>query len=252
MPCNQVEQWSMEYSASVRQSRLLSNLAHKIGNQLNAIIGFGRMMSRDSVNALPIEQSSRLERILSAGLQMQLLMRDVVELSRFETGKIELRHDQVDVAGCIRESVLAIQAKANSKHVRLEVSAPAQLPAVTGDSLRLRQCLINLLTHSINATTAEGCVKLIANTVGDDLHIRLSDSGARLSPEQLEHLFEPFSRFGHAGSSDVTGIELSITRHLLQAMGGQIRVANLEDQGVQFELELPLEATYPAAAGRAE
>jgi signal transduction histidine kinase len=226
-------------ATSRAKSQMLSFIAHEMGNPLNGLLGFAQLMQLDPAHPLPAVQAARLERVVAAGRHLQELMRDVMDLGAFEAGKLRIRLQPVDAAASIGAAVASVAALAEQAGVAVEATAaaPAQLVA---DADRLQQCLVNLLSNAIKYSPTGGRVEIGISAQGSEVGIAVRDNGIGMDAVQLEQLFEPFNRLGRAGGIvPGAGLGLAITRQLVEAMQGRLRVESTPGAGSRFEIRLP-------------
>jgi PAS domain S-box-containing protein len=237
-------------SASQTKTMMLSYLAHEVGNPLNGILGFAQLMAMDRHNPLPEAQSERLQQVLQAGRHLQTIVRDAMDINRFEAGRFEFRSEILDIRPCIREAAEAVLADAQQSRVGIEVW-PIETPLlVLADQARLRQILVNLLSNAIKYNRHPGRVSVSATIDADAVRINIADQGSGMTASEVDHLFEPFNRLGRAGPG--SGVGLVLTRLLVTAMGGQISVRSAVGQGSCFTVAFPVAGQASAGAGVVE
>lgn len=227
-------------SASRTKTLMLSYIAHEMGNPLSGVVGFAQLMAADGKHPMPPVQAQRLTQVLTCGKHLQVLMRDVMDLGRFETGKLTVELRPVNAARCAQDATEAVSALAQQAGVTLTcppVSAPAQCAADVG---RLHQCLMNLLTNAIKYNRPGGWVRIEATSDPQEVAIAVRDNGLGMDALQRQHLFEPFNRLGRQlAATPGAGLGLVITRQLVEAMNGQLRVESEPTQGSCFTIVLP-------------
>ena len=232
--------------AQVR-SDFLANMSHEIRTPLNTVLGAAQLGRRESGDVRTQENFSR---ILDAGQFLLGLVDDVLDFSRIEAGKLSLENQPFELGEVIDRAINLIAPRAYDKGLRLQVEEDPALPsACRGDSLRLAEILVNLLTNAVKFTEA-GQVRLTVFPQKEGLLFRVEDSGVGIAPDQLARLFSPFEqgdgsttrRFGG------TGLGLSICSRLTQLMGGTLDVTSQLGQGTTFDLYLPLSAVSPPFA----
>jgi PAS domain S-box-containing protein len=227
-------------TASRTKTLMMSYIAHEMGNPLNGLLGFAQLMEGDSNEPLSPAQARRLERIVASGRNLQGLMRDVMDIGRFETGNMTVEVQAVDANGCVEDVLAAVSAQAAQVGVTLS-GAPAEPPlTILADKDRLHQCLVNLLTNAVKYNRPGGWarIELVAGSQHVDIAVR--DNGLGLHASQLQRLFEPFNRLGREQAAmPGAGLGLVITRQLVQAMNGQLRVESVAGQGSCFTITLP-------------
>jgi signal transduction histidine kinase len=197
------------------------------------------------------EQHESVERILRSGWQLRELIDDVLDLSRIETGRLELKPEDVNVFDLIRECLEMIAAQAAEKG--LEIVNPGgecaqQMARV--DVKRFKQVMLNLLSNAVKYNREGGRVTVSCH-VSDDgvMHLAVSDTGIGIPLEKRDELFQYFSRLD-AENSGIPGIGvgLALCRHLVDLMGGNISVESVPGEGSRFEIELPGACRLPETA----
>ena len=228
-------------SASRTKTLMLSYIAHEMGNPLSGVVGFAQLMAADGKHPMPPVQAQRLTQILTCGKHLQVLMRDVMDLGRFETGKLTVELRPVSAACCAQDATEAVSALAQQAGVTLTcrpVSTPAQCAADVG---RLHQCLVNLLTNAIKYNRPGGWARIEVTSDSQEVAIAVRDNGMGMDALQRQHLFEPFNRLGRQlAATPGAGLGLVITRQLVEAMNGQLRVESEPGQGSCFTIVLPV------------
>ena len=227
-------------AASRAKSQMLAYIAHEIGNPLSAMLGFAQLMGIDAAHPLPAPQLERLRHILESGRHLHELMRDVMDLSAFEVGKLKVDLRMVDVARVIENACAEVAALAEGAGIALAiVPAPATFQAIA-DTGRLRQCLINILSNAIKYSGVGCRVEIVVSADRSWVNIAVRDNGIGMDADQLGQLFEPFNRLGRHGIKvPGTGLGLAITRQLAEAMNGKVLVDSAVSEGSCFTLRLP-------------
>lgn len=236
-------------TASRTKSLMMSYIAHEMGNPLNGLLGFAHVIGADAEYPLAPAQAKRLEHVVACGRRLQSLMRDVMDIGRFEAGKLLIHLRPVDAALCATDSLAVVSTQAERAGVALSLlPVPPSLSSwVCADSGRLHQCLVNLLTNAIKYNHSGGWARIELKADGQQLVIAVSDNGMGMDALQCQHLFEPFNRLGR--EDDVAlgaGLGLVITRQLVEAMQGSLRVDSQPGEGSCFTIALP--GAIPAAA----
>ncbi|MCE3604179.1 ATP-binding protein [Massilia sp. P8910] len=236
--------------ANRAKSTFLASMTHELRTPLNAILGYAQILKRNK--ALDERQAAGLNTIAQSGEHLLMLITDLLDLAKIESGKFELMPAAVDLAAFIAGVKRIIQVRAEQKGLVFEVSAPEHLPLVLLDEKRVLQILLNLLGNAVKFTDrgqvglrvtsdglagANGCVALC---------FEVSDSGVGMSADQLESIFQPFEQVGDAQRRlGGTGLGLAISRQLARMMGSEIEVASDAGMGSRFWFTL---AAEPAAA----
>jgi|CXWL01.1.fsa_nt_gi PAS domain S-box-containing protein len=231
-----------EHAAHQARSGFLSRMSHELRTPLNAVLGFSQLLRQDTQAPLSASQRGHAERIQQAGEHLLALVNDVLDLSRIESGQIQVLLEPLNAAALADEALgmLAGLAHAHQVTLRLAEDGHAAPPWVQADRLRLKQVLLNLLSNAIKYNRAGGDVVLGWQQEGAHCRLRIADTGRGMSPEQLAHLFEPFNRLGAERSPvDGTGIGLVVARGLAELMQGRLSVDSTVGHGTVVTLTLP-------------
>ncbi|QEM70146.1 PAS domain S-box protein [Geobacter sp. FeAm09] len=243
-------------SASRAKSEFLANMSHEMRTPMNGIMGVASLMK---LTDLSDEQKEYLECIQLSSENLLTLINDILDLSKIEAGKVVLELAPFSLRGCIGDAVRVHLATIRTKGLTLKTHIPARVPdALTGDQLRLKQVLINLIGNAAKFTEAGEITVSAAllETSGDRALIRLdvADTGIGIPSDALETIFAPFSQ---ADSSTTrryggTGLGLSISRRFVELMGGNIRVDSRVEEGSLFRVTIPfaLDDPRPERHGR--
>ena len=236
--------------ANRTKSNFLARLSHELREPLNAIVGFTQMLGRtdpgDRGDADGAQQQQGLAQIRQVGWHLLDMVNDVLDLSRMEAGSLRLTLEPVSLADLAQDAVLMVEPNALRAGVQLDLSLSPQADRVQADPQRLRQVLINLLSHAIQFNRPGGKVLLRTrpDAVGEVL-IEVEGTRMDLSEEQLTELFTPFARPGQraaaaqgSGDQQISGMGLAVSRQLSGLMGGELTAATQGGQGTVFSLRL--------------
>jgi signal transduction histidine kinase/DNA-binding response OmpR family regulator len=239
-------------AANKAKTAFLANMSHELRTPLNAIIGYSELLREECEEVMSPSQLSDLDRIVGAGRHLLSLIKDTLDLSKIEAGKVELTVRPFDVAALVDEVVGTVQTLAESRGNRLIVERGTNLGAMTTDRTKLVQILFNLLSNAIKFTTL-GTIRFGVIRNGDGLVFTVQDTGIGIPRDKLDLVFGAFNqadeettrRFGG------TGLGLTITRHFSEMMGGEIDVTSELGAGSTFTLRLPVRLqTGPGAIAR--
>ena len=248
------EQMSRAQVASAAKSQFLANMSHEIRTPLTAILGFAENLREATLPTA--ELSAAVETILRNGAHLLHLINDILDLSKIEAGKFELDSRLFSPLAVVADVCSALQDRATEKGLALTLRSELPSPAdMTGDPVRFRQIVMNLLGNAIKFTES-GAIQVQLSCDLHGLRCRVIDTGIGMTPEQLGRLFQPFTqadgtmarRFGG------TGLGLSISRHLAKLMGGDISVQSEPGRGSEFELSVAMPSqslALPVAAAAA-
>lgn len=236
--------------ASAAKSQFLSQMSHELRTPLNAILGFGQVLGADGRRPLLPAQQAQLDEMMRGARHLLDLINGLLDLGRIEAGHLEISLRPLSVQAVVVEALALMRAVAERQRVHLPDAwpGPAGL-AVMADHTRLRQVVLNLLGNAIKYNREDGAVEVHCRREGQQLWLGIRDQGPGLRPEDQARLFQPFDRLGAEGSGiEGTGIGLALSRHLMQAMGGEIVVDSLPGQGSTFWLRLACTDTAPDTA----
>jgi signal transduction histidine kinase/DNA-binding response OmpR family regulator/HPt (histidine-containing phosphotransfer) domain-containing protein len=228
--------------ANRSKSHFLATMSHEIRTPMNAIIGIAQMqMSR---NDLPEDLSGAIDKIYASGHSLLGIINDILDLSKIETGKLELVPVEYDVPSFINDTVQLNVIRIGSKPINFFLDVFENLPAVLfGDELRIKQILNNILSNAFKYTES-GSVRLtVSHSLLDDkvqMIFRVTDTGQGMKPEDLERLFSEYSRFNASSNrtTEGTGLGLSITKKLVTMMDGTIEVESEYGKGSSFTVRI--------------
>ncbi len=225
-------------AADQAKSALLSRASHELRTPLNSILGFAQLLALDG---LPPSQSESVEHILNAGSHLLGLVDEVLDITQIETGRLALTLEPTDLNKLVYEAIELVAPLAQDRGVTVEwQSAPGSGPWAHTDFQRLKQVLLNLLSNAIKYNRENGTVSVRTyETDGGKLRIAVADTGPGIAPGELSLLFNPFERLG-AEVTEVqgTGLGLSLSRALTEAMGGTIGVESEPGTGSTFWVDL--------------
>jgi signal transduction histidine kinase len=234
--------------ASERKSQFLASMSHELRTPLNAIIGLTEMMVSNAARFGTEKALEPLRRVNAAGTHLLSLINEVLDLSKIEAGKLELNPEAVDLSRLIDEVIGTAGQLAEKNQNRLVVEAQENLGALTADSMRLNQILLNLLSNACKFTK-EGEVALRVRKVADGrdwVELAVADSGIGMTDEQQAKLFQDFTQADSltARRYGGTGLGLAISRKLARMMGGDVTVASELGKGSVFTVRLPQSAPH--------
>ena len=233
--------------ANRTKSVFLANMSHELRTPMNAILGFSQIMMRSS--SLPSEHLENVNIINRSGNYLLNLINNVLDLSKIEAGKMTLNLKDFDLFNLLEEVEDLLLLKAQSKGLKFTVSKTDHVPqCVTGDEIKLRQVLINLINNAIKFTEVGGInvmVKVMEQQVPlqqqDNLRLlfTVEDTGAGIPDDELESVFDAFSQTEVGkNNKEGTGLGLSISQKFVQLMGGQIRVESQLQEGSTFTFDV--------------
>jgi signal transduction histidine kinase len=242
-------------AANQAKSEFLSTMSHELRTPMNSILGFGEMLNIDSIEPLSERQKSFVDHILSSGTHLMELINQVLELNRIEVGKLSINFEGIPANKIIDESLQLVRVQAQDKGVEiLNRNTGEQLPIVWTDGTRLTQVLVNLLSNAIKYNHNKGTVTLSClETLNQMLRISIEDSGMGIPANKQQYLFTPFERLGREGGEiEGTGIGLTISRQLIELLGGKVGYQSKEDDGSIFWIDVPMSREQITALKKSE
>ncbi|XGC80454.1 ATP-binding protein [Bdellovibrio bacteriovorus] len=232
--------------ASRLKSNFLANMSHEIRTPMNGILGMTEVLLSQKMEG---DIRTKVNVIRDSAISLLSLINGILDLSKIESGKLELEQVYLDIRKIVKEVTDSLDYSAKAKGLTLETNISAQTPtAFSADALRLRQIIINLVGNAIKFSS-EG--KVYVNVSSERLEnsktllkIQVKDEGLGMSPEVQAKIFSPFEQGDSSTTRKFggTGLGLSITKQLIDLMKGEIKVESAEGQGSTFTVAIPLEA----------
>jgi signal transduction histidine kinase/ActR/RegA family two-component response regulator len=222
------------------RSAFLANMSHEIRTPLNGLLG---MLELSLDGPLTEQQRQQLSTASSAGSYLMTLLNDVLDLSKFESGRLELEQIPFDLGALVEETASLLSPNANSA-VTLSCLIDPQLPAqVLGDPTRVRQIISNLLSNALKFTRS-GRVDVEASALANGVRLTVRDTGIGIAEPLQARIFHPFAQAdaGIAREFGGTGLGLALIRRLTDAMAGRLSLQSTVGEGSLFQIDLPLPA----------
>ena len=234
-------------AANEAKRTFLFDMSHDMRTPLNAVIGFAGLLDRDA--AAPDRVRSYSRKIKASGQHLLALVNEVLDMSKIESGRTQLNLSDFSLSELLEGLTFVFQPQAQEKGQSLKINAfGVPQERLIGDKLRLNEILGNLLSNAIQYTHPGGEVNLtvhgLAQTTPGYVHLlfEVTDNGIGMSPEYLPHVFDPFTREKNSTVSGIqgTGLGLTITKSIVDLMGGTIRMDSVPGKGSTFQVELEL------------
>ncbi|WP_031556936.1 response regulator [Lachnospira multipara] len=229
------------YNANKSKSAFLANMSHEIRTPLNAFLGLNDLIIEESMDFETLELA---ENIKSAGNALLSIINEILDISKIETGKIEIKNTPYNLGDIIRDIDVIIRTRAKDKGIPFIMDIDENLPnELIGDVAKIRQVIINVLNNSVKYTSSGAIVFTLRGSVQNNtllLKMQIFDTGMGIKKEDLSHLFESYRRVDLKKNVNIegTGLGLSIVKQSIDMMGGSISVRSNYGLGTCFYMEI--------------
>ncbi len=229
-------------NANEAKSRFLANMSHEIRTPINAVLGMDEMILREAEDDSIRSYASD---IMSAGKTLLSLINDILDLSKVEEGKMEIIPIQYELSSLVNDLMNMTRERAEKKGLKLELDIMTDIPnLLIGDEIRIRQCVVNLLTNAVKYTEKGSVVLRISyGKLGNSqisLEFSVEDTGIGMKPEDIERLCTPYERIEESRNRAIegTGLGMSITKELLSLMDSELYVASEYGKGTKISFSI--------------
>jgi signal transduction histidine kinase len=227
------------------KSHFLATMSHELRTPMNAIIGFSQILLRPKFGQLTHQQTDMVERILNNGKNLLMLLNEVLDFSKLEVGRLDLKAERFDLSKIINIAVSEMRSLADAKNLSLLVQTNLQNPFVFNDPVRIKQILINLLSNAIKFTESGEIWVEVQELPANRVTIIVGDTGIGIASRDFKRIFEAFRQVDQSITRKYpgTGLGLAIVDSLVQMMGGKIFLESKLGIGSIFKIELPRQIT---------
>ena len=231
--------------ANRTKSRFLAHMSHELRTPLNAIIGFSKILRKTLPETVGNKQPLYCDRITDNGLHLLALVNNVLDLSRIEADQVDITHEPFNLPELLHDVTAQVESLVSQHGNTLVLSCDESLESMTSDPMRVRQCLINLLSNACKFTT-DGTITIAAVEETRDavpwVRFEVADTGQGMTPEETSRVFDEFYRAQQptAGHREGTGLGLAITQQFCRLLGGEITVRSRLEVGTTFVIRLPM------------
>ncbi|WP_296558602.1 response regulator [uncultured Acetobacterium sp.] len=227
--------------ASKLKTNFLSNMSHELRTPLNSVIALSGLLNRKLANKIPDTEYSYLEIIERNGKNLLMLINDVLDISRIESGREEIEITKFNANNIISEVVSMIQLQAKQKSIKLIHNLSDNKIEIISDAYKCHHIIQNLIGNAVKFTE-KGSVTVSAQQKENNIEIRVADTGIGIAAEQLPHVFDEFRQADGSTSRRFggTGLGLAIAKKYANLLGGTIEVKSALDEGSEFTLSLPM------------
>ncbi|MEQ8318694.1 MAG: HAMP domain-containing sensor histidine kinase [Rhodospirillales bacterium] len=225
------------------KTKFLSSMSHEFRTPMNAILGFTQILQMSPEAKNDPRTLDRLEKIEESAKNLMTLLDDIMAFTQLDRLDEDLVIEPVSPLQAVREAVTLIGPLADSRQISIRIADEADLPPVMGDLMLLTRALLFLLSNAVKYNRTGGTVDIELSRAEGRTRISVSDSGFGIPDDQKENVYEPFNRVGReAGPIQGSGIGLTITRRIIETMGGEIDFDSTEGLGSVFRITLPTAA----------
>jgi PAS domain S-box-containing protein len=230
------------------KSEFLASMSHELRTPLHTIIGFSELLGEELEGPLNEKQKRFIQHIHTDSMHLLDLINDILDLSKIEAGRLELRPAPFHLAAMVMESIASVRGLAEAKSIALETFVDVPI-AIEADRLRVKQVLVNLLSNAVKFTPEGGRVCVEAAVREPYVAISVVDTGVGIPPEEHASIFDKFYQVGATtkGIREGTGLGLAITKRLVEQHGGSIGVESERNRGSRFTFTIPLRKQEPKA-----
>ncbi|MEX2178362.1 MAG: ATP-binding protein [Gemmatimonadaceae bacterium] len=240
-------QEDLEHAMSAR-SRFYASMSHELRTPINAVLGYSTLLLENIYGALNDKQAEGIQRTQRAARHLLELVNDVLDLSKIEAGKIDLRLQPVAFPSIIEELFVTVRPLADKYGTALKLETSAETVSVVSDPRRVRQILLNLLSNAIKFGGQKPICVRVSRSDDDGVIVEVSDQGAGIAAEDQERIFHEFVQLGREQLQEGTGLGLPISRRLAELLHGSLTLESTVGEGSTFRLSLPASAEPPSAS----
>ncbi|MBM4277528.1 MAG: hybrid sensor histidine kinase/response regulator [Deltaproteobacteria bacterium] len=229
-------------AATEAKSIFLAHMSHELRTPLNAIIGFSDVLLGSVAGKINNKQRQCLEDILSSGKHLLSLINDVLDLSKVEAGKMDIKPERLRLADVVDDAITTVKPMLDDSRHELAISIAEDLPPIYGDRNRLKQILLNLLSNAIKFTPDGGKLCLEISRKGHFCQVSMVDNGIGIRKEDQTCIFEPFTQLDTLPGErkQGTGLGLALSKQLIELLGGKIWVESEYGKESRFSFTIPL------------
>ncbi len=224
------------------KSEFLATMSHELRTPLNAIIGFAEVLRDEVIGPLNGDQKGCLDDIHSSGQHLLSMINNILDFTKIEAGKFELKYEEFSLETVIAEVLHAISEFSDKKGISIHTHIHANIPHLVADKIKFKQIMFNLLSNAVKFTAKNGTITINVKLVEQYVQIGVSDTGIGIKSEDIDKLFKPFFQLDSSYSRryEGTGLGLVLTKHLVELHGGKIWVESDYGKGSTFTFTLPV------------
>ena len=237
-------------AVNVAKTLFLANMSHELRTPLNAVIGFSEIISNQTLGPAGVPAYAEYAKdIHDSGEHLLELINNVLDASRVEVGKLDLKEETVEIGEIVQSAMQAVRVQAGKKSLALELHLPEEPVGLRADPLRLRQILINLLANAVKFTPEVGRVTLSFEASHSSAIFAVVDTGIGMSPDEIAVATEPFRQIENAmvKRHEGVGLGLSLAKHMTEMHGGKLEIESSKGVGTTVRVVLPADRILRAS-----
>jgi len=232
-------------NANKVKSEFLSTMSHELRTPLNSIIGFSDLLKKKMIGELNAKQERYIDNVLTSSKHLLSLINDILDLSKIESGKIEMNIEKISLPSTINDTLEMVRTTAMKHNINLIKEFDPELEFLEADKQKLKQIMFNLLSNAVKFSKQnEGAITITTKKYDEMVQISVSDTGIGIKKEDMGKLFNKFQQIESATYRKYggTGLGLAISKELVELHGGSIRAESKYGEGTTFTFKLPLMA----------
>jgi two-component system CheB/CheR fusion protein len=240
----ELEKLAVELKRTTRaKSEFLANMSHELRTPLNSINGFSEILSDETFGPLNEKQKKYVNNILTSGKHLLLLINQILDMAKVESGKMKLALSSLPMKSLLNEISLLVEDMVSKKKIEMLLEIAEDLPDIEGDELKVKEIIYNLLSNAVKFTPEGGKIGMRAKKVDSKIEIEIWDTGVGIAPENINKIFEGFFRVDtpYSRLTEGTGLGLPLSKKLVEFHGGDFSVESgglNKGTGVKFTLPI--------------
>tara|TARA_R110002111_G_scaffold103504_2_gene160211 strand:- start:2032 stop:4131 length:2100 start_codon:yes stop_codon:yes gene_type:complete len=226
-------------AADKMKTEFVASVSHELRTPLNTIIGFAEILVKEFFGPLNDKQVEYGQGILDSSDHLLLLINDILDMANIQAGRMELDKAPVDLASTLQNVVTMVQERAKKRHLEIRTEIDDDLGLVEVDERRIKQVVFNLFSNAIKFTPAKGQIILSAHKTAESFDVTIKDTGKGIAEDQIEQIFERFSKGDTTKQNAGAGLGLSLVRSFVELHGGRVELTSQENVGTTVSCYLP-------------
>jgi len=232
--------------AALAKSEFLANMSHELRTPLNSIIGFSEVLYDETFGQLNTKQKSYVNNVLTSGKHLLLLINQILDMAKVESGKMHLVLSCVSTKSLLYEISMLVEDIVSKKQIHMTLDIDEDLPDIEADELKVKEILYNIISNAVKFTPESGEIHLIARKSGENIEILIHDTGIGIAEENMDKVFEGFFRVDapYSRVTEGTGLGLPLSRKLVELHGGELTIQSAGlNQGTTVRFTLPVHSS---------